>query len=637
MAKDKDFELPPWEIVADAAPADAAIEYWKQKAKLSYEEAKALGEEAMYRAFYVTGLAQHDLVQLVSDGLQQALENGETLTDFKKRITAAIQAQGWHDYRIENIFRTNMQTAYMAGRYKKMQQVKKSRPYWQYIAVLDKRVRPSHAILHEKVYPADHEFWSTNYPPNGFRCRCTVRTLSEHQVQTQGLTVETEMPKDGVWTDPKTGMEYFVHFPGADKGFNNNPGKDWYKAGLDLQKLSADQLEAKPKKEPVTQKKLQADIEAIDGLIGYTTDQDTIDKLKAEKEAKQKLLEQKKKTSEKKKLKAQNEKLEAELVQFEVKTYAGIWQDDVTTADWYSKAESIPNKKQYFKNKLSEGGLTPEDVEKFTGYLKDLEEFDAQGKAYHAIKEKQEKVQNSLFQLEKRGKKGSTKEQRDAALFASTPEEADAVLRRKSGSVWQKASEAEKDALYAYTCGSGGFNRPLRGYEGSWNKKDYKGPGKVDLNYEGRGEAIEHMTNVINRSSYNKDIWLQRGMDAAGSAAFLGLPEEAFFEWPVEKIKAALNTYPHEYAFVSCGSAKGQGFSGIIYRIFCPKGTKMLYTEPFSHYGYGAKRDWDGKSKQESFGYEDETIIQRGTTFRVLNVEKMNGKLTFEIEVIDQI
>lgn len=69
--------------------------------------------------------------------------------------------------RVENIFRTNMQVAYSAGRYKKMQAVKASRPYWQYIAVMDKRVRPSHAILHEKVYPADHEFWSSNYPPNG--------------------------------------------------------------------------------------------------------------------------------------------------------------------------------------------------------------------------------------------------------------------------------------------------------------------------------------------------------------------------------------------------------------------------------------------------------------------------------------
>jgi len=224
------------EIIAEGVPPDAAIEFWKQRAKLTDDEAKALGEEAKHRAFYVTGLAKQDLVQLVSDGLAEALKNGETLEDFKKRIADAIQKQGWHDYRVENIFRTNMQTAYAAGRYKKMQAVKKSRPYWQYIAIMDKRVRPSHAILHGKVYHADHEFWASNYPPNGFRCRCTVRTLSERQVKKYGLTVEKDMPQPDVWTDPKTDMEYFVHFPGADKGFRNNPGKDWVTAGLDLKK-----------------------------------------------------------------------------------------------------------------------------------------------------------------------------------------------------------------------------------------------------------------------------------------------------------------------------------------------------------------------------------------------------------------
>lgn len=197
MAK-KRLELSTPEIIADPVPPDAAIEFWKQRAKLTDEEAKALGEGAKQRAFYVTGLAQRDLVQLVSDGIEEALKNGETLADFKKRIVAAIQAQGWHDYRVENIFRTNMQTAYSAGRYKKMQAVKTSRPYWQYIAVMDRRVRPSHAILHKKVYPADHEFWASNYPPNGFRCRCGVRTLSERQVKAQGLIVEKEMPKAGV-------------------------------------------------------------------------------------------------------------------------------------------------------------------------------------------------------------------------------------------------------------------------------------------------------------------------------------------------------------------------------------------------------------------------------------------------------
>lgn len=239
------FDLPEPEIIMEGVTPDAAIEFWQWRAKLTDEEAKALGEGARHRAFYVSGLARHDLVMLVSDGMEEALKNGETLENFKARIAEAIKTQGWHDYRVENIFRTNMQTAYAAGRYKKMQAVKKSRPYWQYMAIMDRRVRPSHAILNGMVYPADHEFWKTNYPPNGFRCRCGVRSLSARQVKRMGLEVQEEMPGPGVWTDPKTEYEYFVHFPGADKGFKNNPGRDWVS---DLRDLAVKRLETAPPK-----------------------------------------------------------------------------------------------------------------------------------------------------------------------------------------------------------------------------------------------------------------------------------------------------------------------------------------------------------------------------------------------------
>lgn len=130
-----------------------------------------------------------------------------------------------------------MQTAYSAGRYAKMQAVKASRPYWQYVTVEDKRRRLTHAALHGMVYPADHEFWGSNYPPNGFRCRCSVRSLSARQVQREGLTVQQKMPSDVLWKDPKTDMEYPVANPGADAGFRNNVGKDWL-AGLDLKKYT---------------------------------------------------------------------------------------------------------------------------------------------------------------------------------------------------------------------------------------------------------------------------------------------------------------------------------------------------------------------------------------------------------------
>lgn len=219
------------EILAEPVTPEAAIEFWKQRAKLSWEDAKGLADGAKARAFYVTGLYKQDLVKMVSDALQEALRKGETLADFQKRIAAAIEAQGWKGYRVENIFRTNMQSAYAAGRYRKMQAVKKTRPYWQYYAIMDKRTRPSHAVLNGLVYPADHEFWNSNYPPNGFRCRCGVVTLSGRQVEAEGLEVQKEMPQPTFWTDPDTDKKHCVQFPGADKGFANNPYADWAKNG----------------------------------------------------------------------------------------------------------------------------------------------------------------------------------------------------------------------------------------------------------------------------------------------------------------------------------------------------------------------------------------------------------------------
>ena len=230
-----DMGLPKPDLLAAAVQPEAAIAFWSWKAGLPYDVVKKLEEGARQRAFYVAGLAEHDAVQAIKDALQAALENGETLADFKNRCREVIENQGWHDSRVETIYRNNMQSAYAAGRYKKMQAVKKARPYWQYYTLADGKVRPTHAVLHLQVYPADHPFWDENYTPNGHKCRCGVRTLSARQVEAEGLTVQTEMPGDSQYTDPATGMEYHVARPGADDGWRGTPGKDWL-YGLDLNK-----------------------------------------------------------------------------------------------------------------------------------------------------------------------------------------------------------------------------------------------------------------------------------------------------------------------------------------------------------------------------------------------------------------
>lgn len=209
---------------------EQALAYWKNKILLTDREAEKLHEEARQQAFYISSLAKLDQIKTVHAALQEALEQGEPLKDFKEKIANIIAEKGWHAHRIETIFQTNMHSAYQAGRWAGMQKTKETRPYLQYSAVLDKRTRPSHAVLHGLIYPCDHEFWNTFYPPNGYRCRCTVRSVSKNEVKRNKLTVETQMPHNRFFTDPKTGAELFVNQPLPDKGFFNNVGKNWQKA-----------------------------------------------------------------------------------------------------------------------------------------------------------------------------------------------------------------------------------------------------------------------------------------------------------------------------------------------------------------------------------------------------------------------
>ena len=44
----------------------------------------------------------------------------------------------------------------------------------QYRTANDNRVRPSHRVLHGITLPPSDAFWDEFFPPNGWRCRCTV-------------------------------------------------------------------------------------------------------------------------------------------------------------------------------------------------------------------------------------------------------------------------------------------------------------------------------------------------------------------------------------------------------------------------------------------------------------------------------
>lgn len=215
---------------------------------------------------------------------------------------------------------------------------------------------------------------------------------------------------------------------------------------------------------------------------------------------------------------------------------------------------------------------------------------------------------------------------KDAAMWAKTSKEADKRIRAKCGEVWRNATYEQREGAYHYTWGSGPFNTPLRAGD-SWNHRgDYHG-------------KIQGLTELISKSTYDFDMWLQRGVDNSGSAAFLNLDSMNISE--EEMKQKVLGMVFTDDAFTSTATCKGKGFGGNIFNIYAPSGTQMIYAEPFSHYSPDdyttGGMNWDGITPQKSFGSESEMILQRSTSYRIVKVEKgRDGTWYFDMEVVGQ-
>lgn len=140
--------------------------------------------------------------------------------------------------------------------------------------------------------------------------------------------------------------------------------------------------------------------------------------------------------------------------------------------------------------------------------------------------------------------------------------------------------QEEQDAIYGYTVSCHNINEPLRGltYYGSQTSAQL-GLQRIPL--------IEGIINIINKSSYNFDMWLQRGDKLVALKKF-GLAN--FSTATDAEIKALIGATGTEGAFI----------------------------------------------KQQTFGSESEMLLQRGTTFKITKIEKSNGTWYIDLDVVAQ-
>lgn len=110
-------------------------------------------------------------------------ENGKQLsfTDYKRRARKINIVYN------ESYLEAERQAVISAGtqgsRWLDFEETTDTHPYLEYVTARDEHVREEHRRLDGLIYPVGDPFWNAYYPPNGWRCRCSVRKCTERDYE----------------------------------------------------------------------------------------------------------------------------------------------------------------------------------------------------------------------------------------------------------------------------------------------------------------------------------------------------------------------------------------------------------------------------------------------------------------------
>jgi hypothetical protein len=186
-----DGEIPP-------LPFEEAVSFMKGRIPMTKTEWNELESKLRFRSFTVARLAQVDYIEAARGRLISALEKGDGFASTWNDIRAIASEDGALNFKPgywENVFRTNTQTAYTAG--KLMQFKDNPPPAWQLLIIDDSRTSDICRGLiqggkRSLAMPSDHPFWEKyGFPPYHYQCRTGLQAVYQSQI---GTDVQVENP-----------------------------------------------------------------------------------------------------------------------------------------------------------------------------------------------------------------------------------------------------------------------------------------------------------------------------------------------------------------------------------------------------------------------------------------------------------
>ncbi|PBK06226.1 hypothetical protein CNQ84_02305 [Pseudomonas abyssi] len=223
-------------VSAVSLPFREQNEFLRRKLNLPTESWTDIYTREHDYAFVVAGANRDELVADFRQAVEKAITGGTSLEEFRREFDAIVARHGWsynggRNWRSRVIYETNLRSSYMAGRYEQLMAVREERPYWQYIhSDAVEHPREEHEAWNGMILHWSDPWWQYHFPINAWGCQCSVRALSQRDLERMGKT--------GPDTAPPIVMEQrmigqrspngprVVEVPkGIDPGFEYVPGQ----------------------------------------------------------------------------------------------------------------------------------------------------------------------------------------------------------------------------------------------------------------------------------------------------------------------------------------------------------------------------------------------------------------------------
>lgn len=168
---------------------------------------------AQRRAVAFVRSAEASVTREAQDFIARALRQGIPEGEAGRFLAMSVEevrkrSQAWSEGYARMAFRTNVNTAVTAGRFRQAQDpdIKQVIPAFAFDAVMDSDTRENHAKADTLIFSVDNPVWNKIAPPLGYNCRCQVREVSVPELKRRGrwkngAPIESRLPP-GAAPDP---------------------------------------------------------------------------------------------------------------------------------------------------------------------------------------------------------------------------------------------------------------------------------------------------------------------------------------------------------------------------------------------------------------------------------------------------